>query len=364
MRGQADFAQSAAGSTSSNPATVRSGASLSSALSPSQSHAESQQQSQWPDASPSGSGQTLAHSGASDDISSVPDALLVSPREGWDLHCHTRFSDGTKTPEEFIRDAVDLGLHGVAITDHDTWNGWERATVAARKAGMPLIRGTEITAHVDHTSVHMLAYLYDPENAEITRMFAETRAARLARVQEMVRRISRDYPQVTWESVSAQVREGSQTTVGRPHIADALVAAGICSSRSQAFATIIKSTSKYYIPVPSPTPLQVTNAVKHAGGAVVVAHAGDRARNRHLLSDDRIVELIEAGLDGIEVWHRGNEPDQRQRLAGFARRYGLLMTGGSDWHGAGKPNLLGENLTPDETVQKLCEGRFLPVVGA
>lgn len=284
-----------------------------------------------------------------------------APVRGWDLHCHTRFSDGTKTPEEFIAEARELGLHGVAITDHDTWNGWDRAVQAARQYGMPLVRGTEITAHVDHTSVHMLAYLYNPDDKGLARMFADTRAARLARVQEMVKRISQDYPQITWEAVRAQVREGTQTTVGRPHIADALVAAGICSSRSQAFATIIATTSKYYIHVPSPTPVQVVQTVKRAGGAVVLAHAGDCSRNKYLLSDDRIIELIDAGLDGIEIWHRGNDPDQRVRLAEFVQRYGLFATGGSDWHGAGKPNLLGENLTPDATVKLLCEGRFLSI---
>lgn len=285
-----------------------------------------------------------------------------APAHGWDLHCHTRFSDGTKTPEEFIAEAKKLGLHGVAITDHDTWNGWDRAVKAAREAGMPLVRGTEITAHVDHTSVHMLGYLYDPDDEGLARMFADTRAARLARVKEMVLRISLDYPAITWDAVCAQVHEGAQTTIGRPHIADALVAAGICQSRSEAFTSIIAATSKYYIPVPSPTPVQVTRAVKHAGGVVVLAHAGDRSRNRHLLSDERIAELIDAGLDGIEVWHRGNASDQRARLAGFVRSHGLLATGGSDWHGAGKPNLLGENLTPDLTVEKLCGGCFLPVV--
>ncbi|OZG52625.1 phosphatase [Pseudoscardovia radai] len=287
---------------------------------------------------------------------------LRTPAAGWDIHCHTRFSDGTETPDTLMRQARDIGLHGVAITDHDTWNGWQEAEAASRAYGIPLIRGTEITAHVDHTSVHILGYLYDPHDEDLAAMFQRTRTARFNRVREMVERIHADYPQMTWECVSRQVREGSQTTIGRPHIADALVALGICRDRTEAFSTIIASTNKYYIPVPSPTPLEVTRTVKKAGGAVVVAHAGDRSRNRQLLSDERLEELIDAGLDGIEVYHRGNLPDQRRRLKDIADSHGLIVTGGSDWHGAGKPNPLGENLTSDESVQRLVEGRALPVL--
>lgn len=136
------------------------------------------------------------------------------------------------------------------------------------------------------------------------------------------------------------------------------------ATRSDAFADAISSHSKYYIPTPSPTTTQVVQAVNEAGGVSVVAHAADPSRNRVLLSDSQIGRLVDEGLDGLEVWHRGNPEPERQRLLKLAQRYHLLVTGGSDWHGAGKPNALGENLTDDETVAKIVERGAIPLWNA
>ncbi|KFI94336.1 PHP C-terminal domain-containing protein [Bifidobacterium stellenboschense] len=282
------------------------------------------------------------------------------PKRGWDLHCHTVFSDGTHTPAEMLAEAGERGLVGVAITDHDTTAGWKSAQEAAKSQGLPLLRGSEITACDEDVSVHMLAYQYDPRNLHITRLFAATREARLKRTERMVARLAEDYP-ISWESVMAQVKEGGKTTVGRPHIADALVAAGVYANRSEAFADAVSADSKYYIPTPSPTTHEVVRAVNEAGGVVVIAHAGDLSRNRRLLSDEQIERLIGEGLDGLEVWHRGNPPEQRARLLAIANAHGLLVTGGSDWHGAGKPNLLGENLTDEATVRRIVERGAIPL---
>lgn len=268
------------------------------------------------------------------------------------MHCHTVFSDGTETPHELVRRAKEIGLHGVAITDHDTTAGWSQAQQASSELGLPLVRGTEITAQDGEISVHMLAYQYDPRSRRICDLFRSTRAARLARTKKMVALLAKDFP-IDWDDVLAQVKEGEQTTIGRPHIADALVAAGIYPDRSAAFADAISSHSKYYIPTPSPSTADVVRAVGEAGGVSVVAHAADPSRNRTLLSDEQIARLVEEGLDGLEVWHRGNPPEQRVRLLGLAERYGLLVTGGSDWHGEGKPNKLGEGLTDDATVAEI-----------
>ena len=272
-------------------------------------------------------------------------------------------SDGTETPRTLVREAKQAGLHGVAITDHDTTAGWVQAQQASVDYGLPLVRGTEITAQDGRVSVHMLAYQYDPRNRHICDLFTATRAARLERVKRMVALLSRDYP-ITWDDVLAQVKEGGNTTIGRPHIADALVAAGVYATRSDAFADAISSHSKYYIPTPSPTTTQVVQAVNEAGGVSVVAHAADPSRNRVLLSDGQIGRLVDEGLDGLEVWHRGNPEPERQRLLRLAQRYHLLVTGGSDWHGAGKPNALGENLTDDETVAKIVERGAIPLWNA
>ena len=280
----------------------------------------------------------------------------------WDLHCHTVYSDGTCTPQELISQARQKGLAGVAITDHDTTSSWQPAKAASLSDKYPLIRGTEITAEAGKTSVHVLAYLYDCEDKAALELFARTRQARLERTHEMVDRISRDYP-ISWEDVQAQVRNGAETTIGRPHIADALVAASVYPDRSSAFAGIINARSPYYIPVYSPDVDTVVSTMKAAGGVVVIAHPGAVSRNRVLLSDAAIKLLTDLGLDGLEVWHRDNPPDQKGRLMALARRLGLLITGGSDWHGAGKPNRLGENVTDQGTVEEIISRgkiRLLP----
>ena len=245
------------------------------------------------------------------------------PAQGWDIHCHTVFSDGTETPRTLVEQARKLGLHGVAIADHDTTAGWGEATEASEEIGLPLLLGTEITAVDEDVSVHMLAFQYDPSNEHISSMFANTRAARLRRTKRMVERLSQDFP-ITWDDVSAK--------------------------------------SKYYIPTPSPSTHEVIAAVKGAGGVVVAAHAGDPQRNRRLLSDEQLDAMIADGLDGLEVWHRGNPPEQRERLLTIAARHDLLVTGGSDWHGKGKPNGLGENLTDDDTVREILH-RGVDLIG-
>lgn len=297
-------------------------------------------------------------SSVSQEQSSEHNVLKRSPladkpaQGGWDMHCHTVFSDGTYTPKQMIEQAQSLGLEGIAICDHDTSQGWDQAASSAQETGIGLVFGTEITADFDRVSVHMLAYEYDKRRDCIAEMFAQTRAARLKRTRTMVEKISRDYP-IDWDSVLAQVKEGERTTVGRPHIADALVAAGVYATRSEAFAGIVSSSSTYYIPTPSPDARDVVHAVKDAGGVCVIAHPADRSRNRVLLSDEQIIALVDLGLDGLEVWHRGNSIDQRKRLLYLVEHYGLLATGGSDWHGLGKPNTLGECLTDSEVVQEI-----------
>ena len=165
------------------------------------------------------------------------------PAQGWDIHCHTVFSDGTETLRTLVEQARKLGLHGVAIADHDTTAGWDEATEASEEIDLPLLLGTEITAVDEDVSVHMLAFQYDPSNEHISSMFANTRAARLRRTKRMVERLSQDFP-ITWDDVLAQVKEGERTTIGRPHIADALVAAGVYETRSDAFADAVSAKSK------------------------------------------------------------------------------------------------------------------------
>lgn len=289
---------------------------------------------------------------------------LEAPRIGWDLHCHTVFSDGRETPLQMLQEAAAIpGLTGVAISDHDSTAGWQQAEAAAKKTGVPLVRGAEITAEwKGRTSVHLLAWLFDPSEPSLTKLFARTREERVARTKRMVEAISRDYP-ITWQSVLAQTGTTSLTTIGRPHIADALVAAGVVRNRSEAFATIVSDSSKYYLPVKSPEVPEVIHAVKAAGGVIGIAHAASPTRNIVLLSDDDIAFFARQGLDALEVWHRENPPQGRERLLRLARDLGLLVTGGSDWHGrGGKPNKLGENRTSNAVVEEIAARSAIPII--
>ncbi len=243
----------------------------------------------------------------------------------------------------------------MAISDHDTIAGWQEAKKTSLELGYPLIRGTEITAQHDHgrVSVHVLAYLYDCEDHNVLDLYERMRQRRVERAKIMVEKISQDYP-ISWQSVLDQAHEGDSTTIGRPHIADALVEAGVYHTRSDAFAGIISGKSPYYIPVLSPRVSEVVTALKNAGGVVVLAHCGAPSRNRELLSDEDIEFFTkECGLDGLEVHHRDNPQAQQERLTHLAHKLGLLITGGSDWHGSGKPNVLGENTTDNETAMEI-----------
>ena len=282
--------------------------------------------------------------------------------QGWDLHTHTVFSDGQCTPSEAIELAKNAGIAGIALTDHDSAQGWSEAEKRARELNMPLIRGTEITAEWGHTSVHMLAWLYDPTNEALAELFRTTRINRVRRTKKMVEMMGKKYP-ITWEDVLKQAGGTAQTTIGRPHIADTLVAKGLFATRSEAFLGPVSSKSEFYLPVISPQVDEVITTVKDAGGVVAIAHAGSFARNKEILSDQDIRHFADLGLDALEVWHRENSPEQRVRLLKLASRLGLLATGGSDWHGPhGKPNLLGENLTDPQTLQAIVTRGVLPVV--
>ncbi len=289
---------------------------------------------------------------ASNHASDSNSSMMSFARERWDLHCHTVYSDGTATPEDLITQAKIVGLQGVAITDHDTTAGWHDFQEAAKASNMPVLFGSEITAQDSGVFVHMLAYQYNPKNSMIVSMFELTRKRRFDRTKRMVECMSRDFP-ITWNDVLAQAKLGDLTTIGRPHIADALVKAGVYKTRSEAFAGPISPCSPYYIPTPSPNVREVIEAVKDAGGVVVIAHPADPTRNRVLLSDNQIISFAKAGLDGLEVYHRGNSKAQRERLLSLASKCDLLVTGGSDWHGYGKPNRLGEETTSREVVSEI-----------
>jgi predicted metal-dependent phosphoesterase TrpH len=278
-----------------------------------------------------------------------------------DLHTHSSVSDGTETPSQLVRAAAAAGLGTLALTDHDSTAGWSEASIAAATAGITLIPGMEFSTRVGHASIHLLAYLFDPSDAGIVAETAHIRKARLTRAEQMVARIGADY-EITWDDVLAQTTTGG--TVGRPHIADALVANGLALTRSEAFAGILHWEAGYYQPHYAPDPLRAVTLVRAAGGVPVIAHPATRGV-ADVMAESRLAALVDAGLFGLELRHRENKPEATARLTMLAVKYGLAVTGSSDYHGEGKPNRLGENTTTPEVLERLIgQGRgSTPVYG-
>ena len=266
-----------------------------------------------------------------------------------DLHAHSTASDGTDAPAELVRDAAEAGVDVLAITDHDTTLGWDEAARALRP-GQTLVRGAELSCTREGISLHVLAYLFDPADQALAALMGQIRDDRVPRAREMVRRLeAAGYP-VSWDSVTAQVEAGA--TVGRPHIADALVAAGVAADRDAAFAELLHGRSPYFVRHFAADPVEAIGLVRAAGGVAVFAHPGATRRGR-TVGADVIADLAAAGLAGLEVDHPDQSPDERDRLRGLAADLGLLVTGSSDFHGEGKSNRLGEESTAPEVLDAL-----------
>lgn len=270
-----------------------------------------------------------------------------------DLHTHSTVSDGTESPADVMRAAAAAGLDVVALTDHDSLAGWDEAEAEASRLGMRFVPGVELSARNKSVSVHVLGYWPRRGDATLGALMARIRGARVDRAQEIVRRVSRDYP-VTWEAVVA--RSVAAETVGRPHIADALVEAGASASRDDVFRDILHSRSPYYVPHYAPDVIEAVGAIVGAGGVAAIAHPGADGRG-HILGESVIRAMARAGMVGIEIDHRDHDDAQRERLAALASRFRLVRTGSSDYHGAGKLNRLGENLTSPEALGALEAAR-------
>ncbi|MGR0159417.1 PHP domain-containing protein [Paenarthrobacter nitroguajacolicus] len=269
-----------------------------------------------------------------------------------DLHAHSNVSDGTETPAGVIISAVAAGLDAVALTDHDSTDGWESASAAAREHGIAFVPGMEISCRTEQgISVHLLSYLHDPAHVGLLEEITKSKDARLTRAEHMVTLLSEDYP-LTWDDVIHHVAPGA--TVGRPHIADALVAAGVVADRTEAFTSILTSHSRYFVQHYAPNPAVAVELVRAAGGVPVFAHPVASSRGR-IVGERTYQDMIDAGLLGLEVEHRDNPEEGRAFLRGLAAEHGLLMTGSSDYHGTGKPNLLGENTTTPEVLSRIEE---------
>ena len=267
-----------------------------------------------------------------------------------DLHTHTTCSDGTDSPRELVNKAIAQGLEVLGISDHDTTSGWDEATQTLRGT-LKLALGAEISCLTnDGISVHMLGMLFDPLHEEMQQVLEETRDGRLPRMRKMVEKMRSEGMDISIEDVVSAMPEGA--TMGRPHLADALVAKKIVKSRDEAFVELLHNDSRFYVSHAAPTPVEAISLIRRAGGVAVIAHPFASHRGEILKVED-FSELVAAGLNGIEVDHRDQNPEERAMLRVIARELNLVMTGSSDYHGTGKLNSLAENHTSREQWEKL-----------
>ena len=267
-----------------------------------------------------------------------------------DLHTHTTCSDGTDRPRELVNKAIVQGLEVLGIADHDTTSGWEEAAQALR-GNLQLVLGAEISCLTnDGISVHMLGMLFDPNHIEMQTMLEETRDGRLPRMRKMIEKMSTEGMDISIEDVENVMPAGA--TMGRPHLADALVAKKIVKSRDEAFIDLLHNESRFYVSHAAPTPVEAISMIRRAGGVAVIAHPFASHRGQVLKAED-FADLVAAGLNGIEVDHRDQNPDERAMLRVIAQELDLVVTGSSDYHGTGKLNSLAENHTNREQWQKL-----------
>jgi predicted metal-dependent phosphoesterase TrpH len=259
-----------------------------------------------------------------------------------DLHTHTTCSDGTDTPFALVKKALAAGVTTLAITDHDSTAGWNEA-ITAIQPQIELVLGAEVSClTLDGISVHMLGLLFDGEDRAMQQLLADSRDTRIPRMRKMVELLQADGIHISLEDVYKAMPEGA--TVGRPHLADALVANGVVASRDAAFLNLLNNESKYYVTHAAPTPVDAIKAIRSAGGVAVIAHPF-ASRRGHILDATSFTELVGAGLNGIEVHHRDQNAVEQASLSAIARELNLVVTGSSDYHGTGKLNGLAENVT-------------------
>ena len=266
----------------------------------------------------------------------------------YDLHTHSLHSDGTTAPAEIAVEAASVGLAGFSLTDHDTVEGWNGARAAAAEAGIDFLPGMEITTKHDYRSTHLLAYGFEPTAPELTAALARVRDSRHGRAREMVTRLAADFD-IDWHSI---IEGGEDRTLGRPHIADALVGAGYYADRGAAFDDVLHPRSPYYVPTYAIETEDAIRMVLQAGGVPVLAHPA-AARQSRAVDLSALERFVAAGLWGIELDHPENREDWLPPLASFAASHGLHVTGASDYHGAGKANRLGERTSSAETWQAI-----------
>lgn len=282
----------------------------------------------------------------------LPTKPHVATARPIDLHTHSTASDGLLSPEDVVLRAADRGVAVVALTDHDTTAGIARAA-AALPAGLTLLPGAEISCEVDvgdhRISLHVLAYLFDRAEPRFAAARARIRESRANRARRMVDRIVADGHPVTWN----QVTELARGTVGRPHVAAALVKAGLLPDVAGAFTPEwIGTGGRYWVGKDEPDVWETLRLIRTAGGVSVFAHPFASSRGA-IVPAYTVAEMAAAGLTGIEIDHPDHPPETRRRLRGLAAELGLVPTGSSDFHGASKPQDIGAESTSWDAYEAL-----------
>jgi predicted metal-dependent phosphoesterase TrpH len=270
-----------------------------------------------------------------------------------DLHTHTRASDGTCTPAENVRIAKEAGLAAVAITDHDIIAGIGEALEAAKEYDIEVIPGVEISSAANGQDIHVLGYFIPHESEAFGQKLYDLRETRHKRHQMLIAKLNELGIPITLESVYRRKQGETDKNIGRPHIAEELMEMGVVQSIAEAFDKYLGKGGAAYVNPPRITPQQAIALIQETGGVAVLAHPG-------LYDDDELVkDLIAHGLDGLEIWHPDNDEEDRARYARLAEEHGLVMTGGSDFHGwrGEEPfhAMLGSSTAPMEAVERMRE---------
>jgi len=268
---------------------------------------------------------------------------------GIDLHAHTDRSDGTLAPADLVALAADRGLEGVAVTDHDTFAGLDEAAAAAEAAGLSFVPGIEFSAEYEGASLHILAYWVDPADraiAEELRRLTDTRFRRGELIVEKLRALGYD---LSFERVR-EIAGGE--TIARPHVATAMVEAGIVETEKEAFDRFISDDGIAYVPKHALAPLAALTLIRGAGGVCVLAHPG-MWRGQGAVPDELIEEMAAGGMAGLEVDHPDHVPEQRTRYRELAERLDLVATAASDCHGERYGFRLGCETTAPAVVEEL-----------
>ncbi|GAA1588978.1 PHP domain-containing protein [Kribbella hippodromi] len=271
-----------------------------------------------------------------------------------DLHTHSNRSDGTDPVDVLIRHARAAGLDVIALTDHDTADGWPDARRAAEELGIGFVPGLEISCKLNGISVHLLSYLPDPSYPPLAKDLQIIRDGRNDRIPTIVARLNSIGVPLTVDEVLAQAT--GTPSVGRPHVADALVANGTVVNRTEAFDRYLADGRAGHVAHYALEPGHAIGLVREAGGVPVIAHPWGRSSYR-VMTEETIGRLVEDhGLAGIEVDHQDHSPESREALRAIARNLGIIYTGSSDHHGAGKiDHDLGVNSTEPEQLDRLLE---------